>query len=89
MHIIKVNYDNLTALKKHAYDGCMLNKTDPNRDQPIPVLTSTEARKALGGISRSTEHRWMSKGILQPTHIGTRKHYLLADINDLITEGAS
>jgi predicted site-specific integrase-resolvase len=57
-------------------------------DQLIPVLTSTEARKALG-ISRSTEHRWMSKGILQPTHIGTRKHYLLADINDLITEGAS
>lgn len=89
MHIIKVNYDNLTALKKHAYDGVMLNKKNPNNDTPIQVLTSTEARKALGGISRSTEYRWMLKGILQPTHIGTRKHYMLADINDLITEGAS
>lgn len=55
----------------------------------IPTLTPAEARKALGGISRATEHRWMQKGILKPTHIGSSKLYKLADINALITEGAA
>lgn len=57
-------------------------------DQPIPVLTSAQARKALGGISRATEHRWMRNGVLKPRHIGTRKLYLLTEINELIMEGA-
>ena len=55
----------------------------------IPTLTPAEARKALGGISRATEHRWMCKGTLKPTHIGTRKLYKLADINALIEGGAA
>ena len=55
----------------------------------IPTLTPAEMRKALGGISRATEHRWMCKGVLKPTHIGTRKLYQLADINKLIEEGAA
>ena len=55
----------------------------------IPTLTPAEMRRALSRISRATEHRWMRKGVLKPTHIGTRKLYQLADINKLIEEGAA
>jgi predicted site-specific integrase-resolvase len=64
-------------------------QTIDTKQELIPTLTAAEARKALEGISRATEHRWMRKGTLKPTHIGTRKLYKLSDINTLIEEGAA
>ena len=64
-------------------------KSHQTPDNLIQVLTATEARKALGNISRATEHRWQVNGILKPRRIGTRKLYLLEEINELILKGAA
>ena len=61
------------------------NTTEGNTSPTIPeTVTTAQARRALGGISRTTEHRWQKRGILRPVYIGGRKLYKADDIAALI-----
>lgn len=63
--------------------------TQIDHTQITETVTATQARRALGGISRATEFRWTRKGILKPTYIGTTKLYKVSDINSLIEKGSN
>jgi predicted site-specific integrase-resolvase len=64
-------------MKEKAIEG--------NTSPTIPeTITTAQARLALGGISRTTEHRWQKRGILRPVYIVGRKFYRTGDIAALI-----
>ncbi|MFP4261488.1 MAG: helix-turn-helix domain-containing protein [Opitutales bacterium] len=50
------------------------------------LLTAAQTRRALGGIARATEHRWMRRGLLVPIYIGGKKLYRESDVIALIEQ---
>jgi DNA-binding transcriptional MerR regulator len=46
-----------------------------------PLVPDHEARRQLGGISKTTSWRWEKRGILHPVRINNRKYYRQSTLN--------
>lgn len=50
----------------------------------VELLTSEEARFALGQIGRTTLHQLNRRGVLQSVRIGKRRMYLASSVDEFI-----